>query len=170
MDDLIRKSDAIDMIHKTIYGFFDIDEESEEPISDKDELLLEVNKAICNGIKGLPTSELAQKLIEARAEIEKSINDLYKNGKYHSDAVRNNGEMMAEGMRLALKCLDEAEPEEAKWTEKEVTDDFDAKVIQQWQSARCSKCGCYHTTPYLYYFTNHEYCPSCGRKMEGAEE
>lgn len=55
--DLITKQSALDMIHKTIYGFFDIsDDDSEEPISDKDKLLLEINKAICNGIKDLPSA------------------------------------------------------------------------------------------------------------------
>ena len=57
MDDLISRQAAIDLIHKTIYGFFDVvDDESEEPINEKDKLLLEVNKAISNGIKELPTS------------------------------------------------------------------------------------------------------------------
>ena len=42
----------IDIVHKTIYSFFDIaDDNSEEPINEKDKLLLEVNKAICNNIK-----------------------------------------------------------------------------------------------------------------------
>ena len=43
-----------DIVHKTIYSFFDIaDDNSEEPINEKDELLLAVNKAICNNIKGV---------------------------------------------------------------------------------------------------------------------
>ena len=42
-----------DIVHKTIYSFFDIaDDNSEEPINEKDKLLLEINKAICNNIKG----------------------------------------------------------------------------------------------------------------------
>ena len=47
-----------DIVHKTIYSFFDIaDDNSEEPINEKDELLLEVNKAICNNIKGVLKNE-----------------------------------------------------------------------------------------------------------------
>ena len=43
-----------DIVHKTIYGFFDICGDKEEtPMTDKDKLLLEVNKAVCNNIKDL---------------------------------------------------------------------------------------------------------------------
>lgn len=56
-DDLISRQDAINLIHKTIYEFFDIvDNESEEPMSEKDKLLLEVNKAISNRTKELPSA------------------------------------------------------------------------------------------------------------------
>jgi len=58
MDDVINKRLVINMIHKTIYGFFDVVEDnSEEPMSEKDKLLLAVNKAICNGIKELPSAQ-----------------------------------------------------------------------------------------------------------------
>ena len=49
-----------------------------------------------------------------------------------------------------------------KWEEKEVSDE---KVIDEWQSARCSACGKYHTAPYMYYFNNYNYCPNCGARM-----
>lgn len=46
--------DILDIIHKTIYQFFDVCGDDEEvPVSDKDKLLLEVNKAICNNLKAL---------------------------------------------------------------------------------------------------------------------
>jgi len=46
--------EILDVIHKTIYQFFDVCEDDEEvPMSDKDKLLLEVNKAICNNLKTL---------------------------------------------------------------------------------------------------------------------
>jgi len=58
MDDLISRQAAIDTVHKTVYGFFDIaGDESEAPISDKDKLLLEINKAIGNGLKELTVIE-----------------------------------------------------------------------------------------------------------------
>ncbi len=49
-----------------------------------------------------------------------------------------------------------------KWEEKEVSDE---KVIDEWQSARCSACGKYHTAPYMYYFNNYNFCPNCGARM-----
>lgn len=46
--------EILNIIHKTIYQFFDVCDDSEEvPMSDKDKLLLEVNKAICNNLKAL---------------------------------------------------------------------------------------------------------------------
>lgn len=55
-DDCITKAEVINTIHKTIYGFFDIaDDDSEEPINDKDKLLLTINKAISNAVKALPS-------------------------------------------------------------------------------------------------------------------
>lgn len=46
-------SEILDVIHKTIYQFFDACGDDEVPMSDKDKLLLEVNKAICNNLKTL---------------------------------------------------------------------------------------------------------------------
>ena len=51
-----------------------------------------------------------------------------------------------------------------EWAEREVLEDT---VINEWQSARCSECGKYHTTPYMYYFDNFNFCPNCGAKMDG---
>ena len=53
-----------------------------------------------------------------------------------------------------------------RWEEKEVIDNSEGKLIEQWQSCKCSKCGLYHTTPYLYYFQHYDYCPNCGSRME----
>lgn len=63
------------------------------------------------------------------------------------------------------------EPPTGKWEDTAVFyigDNLgDSKVIDSWQSARCSNCGKYHTTPYMYYFTKYEICPHCGARMEG---
>lgn len=54
----MTKDAVIDVIHKTIYGLFDIaEDDSEEPINEKDKMLLEVNKAVCNAIKDMPDEE-----------------------------------------------------------------------------------------------------------------
>lgn len=47
-----------------------------------------------------------------------------------------------------------------KWVERKVIED--GKKIKEWQSAKCSVCGKYHTTPYLYNFDDFDYCPNCG--------
>lgn len=60
-------------------------------------------------------------------------------------------------------------PNKAKvgtWLERKTFDEPRGKYIEQWQSAKCSVCGKYHTTPYLYHFHWYDYCPSCGTKME----
>ena len=56
-----------------------------------------------------------------------------------------------------------------EWVEKEKHEDEDTHITE-WQSARCSLCGKYLTTPFMYYFTDYPYCPSCGAKMKGGNE
>lgn len=53
-----------------------------------------------------------------------------------------------------------------QWTERHVDYASDC-AIDEVQTARCSVCGLYHTTPYLYGFTDYAYCPNCGAKMDG---
>ena len=68
----------------------------------------------------------------------------------------------------AVKRLEEElEPKRkcGKWEEKEVHEKGTLEDIEEWQSARCSACGKYHTAPYMYYFNNYNYCPNCGAKM-----
>lgn len=50
-----------------------------------------------------------------------------------------------------------------KWEERKVSSE---KVIDEWQSARCSVCGRYDTRPYLYYFDEPRFCSWCGARME----
>lgn len=59
------------------------------------------------------------------------------------------------------------ERKRGEWIERNVTQDRRDAKIQEWQSAKCSVCGKYHTTPYMYYFTNYDYCPNCGSDMRG---
>lgn len=64
-----------------------------------------------------------------------------------------------------------AEPvKRGEWTDIQVFPVEDTSV-EELQSARCSVCGKIHTTPYMYYFDEHPYCPRCGAKMtEEADE
>ena len=52
------------------------------------------------------------------------------------------------------------------WTEQHVDYASDC-AIDEVQTAKCSVCGLYHTTPYLYNFTGYKFCPNCGAKMDG---
>lgn len=53
-----------------------------------------------------------------------------------------------------------------KWEEKETFHNADDNpIIEEWQSAMCSVCHKYHTTPYMYYFNNYNFCPNCGADM-----
>ena len=65
-----------------------------------------------------------------------------------------------------LLALPSADAVHGEWVEKEVMVDEDTNITE-WQSARCSVCGKYHTTPYMYYFDNFNFCPNCGAKMDG---
>lgn len=59
-----------------------------------------------------------------------------------------------------------------KWMEQKVTHEENRRstIIADWQSAKCSNCGKYHTTPYLYYFDNYNFCPNCGAFMHDSEK
>ena len=57
----------------------------------------------------------------------------------------------------------------AEWLEKEVYAVEDGDITEL-QSAKCSNCGRYHTTPYMYYFREYAYCPNCGKAMKRRED
>lgn len=57
---------------------------------------------------------------------------------------------------------------QGEWEEKTTFHNADDNpIIEEWQSARCSVCHKYHTTPYIYYFDNYNFCPNCGADMRG---
>ena len=55
------------------------------------------------------------------------------------------------------------------WEEETVGSIEENAVIADWQSARCSACKRYLTTPYMYYFEHYNYCPNCGADMRDGE-
>lgn len=57
-----------------------------------------------------------------------------------------------------------------QWEEETVDSYEENAVIADWQSARCSVCKRYLTTPYMYYFEHYDYCPNCGTKMSAKED
>lgn len=76
----MTKEEIIEVIHKTIYQFFDVCGDNEKvPLSDKDKLLLSVNKAICNNIKALekePNIEMRDATPEERESVDKYIKSI----------------------------------------------------------------------------------------------
>lgn len=54
-----------------------------------------------------------------------------------------------------------------RWMEREV---IRLQYGLDIQSQRCSNCGKYHTTPYMYFFNGYNYCPWCGARMDGGDE
>jgi rubrerythrin len=52
-----EKQEIINIVHRTILGFFDQSLDEEKYLTETEKTLLEVNKAICNSIKELPTIE-----------------------------------------------------------------------------------------------------------------
>ena len=55
MTDLVERQAVLDLVHKSIREFFDPATQEEEPLSDKDKLLLSVNKDICIMVRALPS-------------------------------------------------------------------------------------------------------------------
>lgn len=53
--------------------------------------------------------------------------------------------------------------QQGEWQECQVFDNED--IILEWQTARCSVCKLYLTTPYMYSFKTYKYCPHCGSIM-----
>lgn len=104
-----------------------------------------------------------QRSIDANALIEKY-------GDWYTEEGTEQGYIgTIEGIVDAMPTIEERKTGE--WTEKEVIyKDEASKVIEEWQSARCSNCGLYHTTPYSYYFDSFNYCPHCGADMRGEQE
>lgn len=77
----------------------------------------------------------------------------------------HNG-LAKEAKLMAIKALKQSKRKKGEWEEKEV---FNGSCIEQWQSARCSACGLFHTTPYGYYFNHFNFCPHCGAEMRKEE-
>lgn len=83
------------------------------------------------------------------------------NRNYHPYSKQNN--IPIPELYDILERMPTIERKTGKWEEREVLTE---KVIDEWQSARCSVCGKYHTTPYMYYFDNYSFCPNCGARIE----
>ena len=100
----------------------------------------------------LTTQEIYDELFNFKESLKKLADDF--------------GEL-ANGIMLSLAKQDRPEGE---WEHTKVIWGEEAKAVEEWQSARCSNCGRYHTTPYRYYFNDYDFCPNCGADMRGEDE
>jgi len=113
-------------------------------------------KLIPRKIESLPTIEVSEDCI-SREYMLRALNGYGKDWQEDceiADVIRNAPSVVP---------TTEQSSEIGEWIEIEVCDNN----VDEWQSAKCSVCGKYHTTPYLYYFDNFNYCPNCGAKMKG---
>ena len=150
--------------------------------------ILKCNKRIRNGIRRLPSAEPEQhERTFQEIVVEYPSNSTYpeyegkpyfsikyvEDGRSYIGYGTYNPEVLSEYMKEyfipsePVINSDTLRPK-GKWEEKEVFDGD--RTIEQYQSARCSVCGKYHTTPYMYYFNNFNYCPECGADMSGGQE
>lgn len=67
-----------------------------------------------------------------------------------------------------LDTSDVQEVRHGKWVDIKIPANYSNEV--QYQSAKCSVCKRYHTTPYLYMYYEHNYCPNCGARMDGGSD
>ena len=72
-----------------------------------------------------------------------------------------------------LRTLPSAEPErkKGKWIEISWSEPNPNLCCTSYaiQSAKCSICGKYHTTPYLHNLVYFPFCPNCGAKLDWSE-
>lgn len=78
-----------------------------------------------------------------------------------------DGEWLWEKLNDALDNAPTIEPQKmrGKWIEKTVAENPKAAGIEEWQSCKCSNCKRYDTRPYLYPFSEPNYCGWCGADM-----
>lgn len=91
------------------------------------------------------------------------INALHKDAAAAIDALQAE---IAELKRVNMEIFEDL-PKLGEWIERHVFNDREDAKIPDWQEAKCSVCGKWHTTPYMYCFVDFDYCPNCGAKMGG---
>ena len=91
-----------------------------------------------------------------------------------SEYYHHKTEMQHKALKKALDMVptvDVPDRNVGKWLEREVIHAKEAKaIITEWQSCKCSVCGCYDTRPYLYCFNEPRFCSWCGAEMKGVSD
>ena len=120
-------------------------------------------------VLGTNLAEVCMVCISRQAAIDRATkeHDFFRGAVTVSDKARRDEllNVMCWLGELPPAQPEQPEPKRGEWLERDVIDEPKGKHITQWQSARCSVCGRYHTTPYLYSFTHYNFCPNCGADM-----
>lgn len=146
--DLIDRQAAIEA-----YGEWYVEEGTEEGFIGTVRSLLET----------LPSAQPEHPFSAVKAELEQTIKELEENGKHHADFVRKSGEFVAEGIRLALIALEEAQLDErkkGKW--------INHRTDGGHNIADCDQCG-----NAIQWFDGDEkprFCCMCGADMRGERD
>lgn len=124
----------------------------------------------------IEAQEMAIAALEQLEPCEDAVSrEALRKAMYHRSFETDGDTMWQSGYWVRYRAVEQVikespsvtpKQERGKWEEKAVSDE---KVIDEWQSARCSACGKYHTAPYMYYFNNYNYCPNCGARMTEEE-
>ena len=83
-----------------------------------------------------------------------------------------DGEELSKELMKAINhapTIDAVPVKHGQWTEQHVDYASDC-AIDEIQELKCSVCGLYHTTPYMYNITHYKFCPNCGAKMDLEDE
>lgn len=122
--------EILDVVHKTIYQFFDVCGDKEEvPMSDKDKLLLEVNKAICNNLKALEQELTMDEVILTKEEYGELVSSEFDNGytKGYREALEQ--EPVLDNIRAEIWDLQYGD-EERNMTDKNRVDAYNNAIRQ----------------------------------------
>lgn len=192
----MTKEEIIDVIHKTMYQFFDVCGDNEEvPMSDKDELLLSVNKAICNNIKAL--EESCEDAVSRQANIPKEWQDTFKDVDDFIEYIWDRVDTSDFEDNFTSPVAN-AEPNElfkvtASDKREQLYDLFVEMITREnapsvtptrkrgkwicvhhienkitYDSWKCSECQHDFNSEEesMVYFNEYKYCPNCGAEME----
>lgn len=136
MDDLISRQDAIDVVHKAIFDFFDIcddDDDEESPLTYMDKKLLEVNKSISTQIKDLPSAqpEIEERTVES---VQNVSNDDLISRKVAIDAI--------EGITSSMSiCVNSDECHGMKRMQRQAVIELANLPSAQPDIVRCKECA-----------------------------
>ena len=67
MNDTIDRSMAIDTVHKAMYAFFRGGEDG-KPMSEREKLILSINKAVCSALRSMPSANSGVEKDEEKKE------------------------------------------------------------------------------------------------------